>query len=696
MKKTLLALSFLFSLSLYAQEQNPCGTNEFMQDMIRNNPSLLDAQDRFYDDISREITDTDKKYKKGTVRIIPVVFHVIHAYGDENISKEQILDQMRILNEDYRRLNKDTVNTRAAFKARSADTEIEFRLARKDPQGNCTDGITRTYSPLTDGGDEQVKNLIKWDYRKYLNIWVIKRIGRSPDSGGTILGYAYLPYTTNATVDGIVIISSRVGSIGTSSAGNAGRTLTHEAGHWLGLIHPFDNGCGSNCSTTGDRVCDTPPVSDPSFGCPTSNNTCNNDSPNEIDMVENYMDYANGTCQNAFTQGQSNVMNSVLNNNAYRGLNVSSSNMTATGVLTNPNCGPKSDFHTNNRKTVVCQGGSISFEDLSYNGDVTDRKWTFEGGSPSISTFAAPTVTYNTPGVFKVTYEVSNADGSNAVTKDAFITVIPAQADIKTPYTESFENNTQFEADWNIDQTGTYGWKRTTSVSFSGSACIQGYIDANTDANTRYNIYSSAIDMTTLGLSNPVFSFKAAYSQADATKSELLILHASTDCGNTWKTVAGYRYNTGLTSVTGVNTNWSPKNAGEWKTQTADLSAYANVSNLMLRFELVSQSGNSVFIDNINISRYATGVKQILTEESFDVFPNPAVNSVKIHLDLPSRDQVSLKVYNSLGVVVADLSEQAQYNQELVVDELSPGIYYVKIENGIFGATRKVLVLNKQ
>lgn len=695
MKKFFFVIAFFYSFTLLAQDVNPCATNDFMQDMIRKNPELMHAQDRFYDDISREITDTDKQYKKGTVRIVPVVFHVIHEYGDENISKEQILDQMRILNEDFRRMNKDTANTRSIFKARAADTEIEFKLARKDPSGNCTDGITRTYSPLTDGGDDQVKSLIKWDYRKYLNIWVIKRIGRSPESGGTILGYAYLPYTTNASVDGIVMISSRIGSIGTSSTANAGRTLTHETGHWLGLIHPFDNGCGSNCSTTGDRICDTPPVNDPSYGCPTTNNTCNNDAPNELDMVENFMDYANGYCQNAFTQGQSNVMNSVLNNNAYRGLNVSTSNLTATGVLTNPNCGPKSDFHTTTRRTVVCQGGSISFQDLSYNGDVTDRKWTFEGGSPSISTFASPSVTYNTPGTYKVTYEVSNPDGTNTLSKDAFITVIPAQADIKTPYSEPFENASQFPVNWNIGETGTYGWRRTTSAFYEGAASLQGFIDASTASNERFNIYSSAIDMTTLGISNPIMSFKAAYSAADATRSELLILHASTDCGNTWKSVAGYRSNTGLTSVSGINTNWFPKSPAEWKTQTADLSAYANVSNLMLRFELVSQSGNSVFIDNINISRFATGVQQILSEDNFDVFPNPALNSVNIKLDLPSTDQVSLKVYNALGDVVADLSEQAKLMNNLVLEDLSAGIYYVKIENGIFGATRKVLVLNK-
>ena len=63
------------------------------------------------------------------------VFHVIHEYGPENISKAQILDQMRILNEDFRRRNADTSKTRAIFKSIAVDCEIEFKMATKDPAG---------------------------------------------------------------------------------------------------------------------------------------------------------------------------------------------------------------------------------------------------------------------------------------------------------------------------------------------------------------------------------------------------------------------------------------------------------------------------------------------------------------------------------------------------------------------------------
>lgn len=691
-KLTILVL-MLVSISATSQNVIPCASDEYLNEIIKNSPEILKAQDRFYDQTSRDITETEKSYKKGTVRIIPVVFHVIHIYGDENISKAQIEDQMRVINEDYSRTNKDASKTRSQFVSRAADMEIEFKLARKDPNGNCTEGITRTFSKLTDGGDELVKDLIRWDYRKYLNIWVIKRIARDASGEGIVLGYATLPYATSSASDGIVLISSRVGSIGTSTIGNAGRVLTHEIGHWLGLLHPFQSGCGSNCSSTGDRVCDTPPVSDPSFGCPTTNNTCNNDSPNELDMVENYMDYANGSCQNAFTNGQKSLVDNSLANNSYRGLNVSSATITATGVNTTPSCGPISDFHTLTRNVVICQGGSLTFEDLAYNGTVTDRTWTFEGGSPSISTFPSPSVTYNTPGVYKVTYLVTNANGSNTMTKNAFIKVIPAISDIKTPFTESFENEQLFLKDWRIIETGTYGWKRNITSAFGGSACLQGVIDASTTTNTRYNIYSPPIDLSTLGISNPVFSFKAAYAQAEVTKSELLVLHASVDCGISWKAVTGYRSNTGLTSVSGTFANWSPKNTSEWKTQTADLSAYASVKNLMLRFELVSQSGNSVFIDNINIARNAVGIKQVFSEQEISVYPNPSNGAFKIELNLKNKNNLSLKLYDALGREIRDLSDEVNTDNIIDVIGLPVGAYYIKADNGTFTAQKRVIVL---
>jgi PKD repeat protein len=696
MKKVMLFLVIAVNeFAGFSQSIIPCTTDEYERLLIQNNPDMQIAKDRYLDEISRLVTETDKSYKTGAVRIIPVVFHIIHQYGEENISKAQILDQMRVLNEDFRRMNADTVNTRAEFKARSVDTEIEFKLARKDPQGGCTDGITRTYSTLTDGGDNEVKNLIRWDYRKYMNIWIVKKIGREAAGSGIILGYATFPYSTNSSNDGIVMISSRVGTIGTSSKFNAGRTLTHEVGHWIGLYHPFEGGCGGSCNSTGDRICDTPPVIASSNGCPKNNNSCNNDNPDELDMVENYLDYSNGNCQNAFTAGQKAVINAVVSNSSYRGQNVSVTTANATGINTNPTCGPKPDFHTISRRTIVCEGSPLQFEDLSYNDSVADRTWTFEGGSPSISTFINPTVTYTKAGIYKVTLQVSNSSGSNSVTKTAFITVLPATSDIKTPYQESFEIDSIFKKEWNVIEEGSFSWKRNTTISYSGKSCLQAVISSATPVNYRFNVYSPVIDVSALGISNPTLSFRGAYSIADASKSELLVIHASTDCGETWKSVKSLRSNTGLTSVEGVNLNWKPTSQSHWKAQTASLAAYSTTKNLMLRFEAISQSGNSIYIDDINIDRFGLGIPNALGESEFTIYPIPAKEQLTVNFDLALPTDVTLTMTDLTGktIYLNELTSISKTKYDIDIFSLPAGVYFLKAVAGTYIGIRKVLII---
>ena len=325
-----------------------CGTDEYNRRLLENK---LQNGESFADYIERNLdfefeTSIDPKTKKAT-SVIPVVFHVVHSYGPENISKAQIEDQLRILNEDFQRLNSDKSKTRSFFTSRAANMGLEFKLARIAPDGSCTEGITRTYDPVNtyedfEDNNEEVKDAVKpWDRNKYLNIWVVTKIVSSSTTG-TILGYAQFP-GDNAATDGVVLIHDRVGTIGTANVGDAGRTLTHEIGHWLGLYHPFQGGCSSQ----NDRVSDTPPVSSPSYGCTASSNpnTCSNDNPNEIDNVENFMDYANGACMNMFSTGQKTRVDGFLGSTSLgRATNISLATATATGINTTPSCAPIADF----------------------------------------------------------------------------------------------------------------------------------------------------------------------------------------------------------------------------------------------------------------------------------------------------------------------------------------------------------------
>lgn len=694
-----LTFLFLFTLVPFSFSQNgQCGTDQKTQEWISASPENQKKYESFLEQLTviAETYNDDKLSKKKAVVTIPVVFHVMHNYGSENISKAQILEQMETLNKDFRKLNSDTSNTRTIFKGRSADFEVEFKLANLDPNGNCTDGITRTATMLTYGGDEDVKDLIRWDYKKYLNIWVISFIGRKPETEGSIIaGYSRFPFDTDASTDGIIIDHRFVGSTGTSSATVAGRTLTHEIGHWLGLLHPFQNGCGgSNCSNSGDRICDTPPVAKASSGCPIGNNSCSNDSPDELDNVENFMDYANGNCTNMFTAGQKAVAKYFLGvTNNGRGSNVSASNMTATGAFTSNPCAPKADFHTTSRAVKICQGASIAYADLSWNGEVTDRVWTFEGGSPSSSTFASPLVVYNSPGKYKVTLKVTNSKGESEISKTDFIEVLPAIANLASPFEESFDNAAS-PALWSSTSTGDYGWKILKGPSHSGGYALVGVINENTPINEKFYIYSPAFDLNAHKNLSPKLSMRVAYSLRQTGAGERIVISGSNDCGITWLPIKGLVGASNLKSVSGNNPGWSPKSTSDWIVVWADLNqqGFQNSRNLMLRFELTSAAGNSVYIDDININQFVLSTPIIDTYNArIHLFPNPNQGSFVINSE-GLKENINIELYDPLGKLVRSLNVDGLQNTQITVDE--PGIYMVHLHNQNFTITRKVVVTN--
>lgn len=699
MKNILIAsiLTVLGIAPVFAQGNHVCATDQYNEELIQQDHTMALRYRSYLEELTElaERPADDVLSKKKAVRTIPVVFHIIHQYGDENISKEQILDQLRVLNEDFSRLNADTSNTRSQFKGRSVDSEVEFKLARIDPGGKCTDGITRTYSPLTDGGDDLVKNLIRWDTRKYLNIWVIKRIYYG-GSDGTTLGYATFPYNINTSTDGIVMRSDRVGTIGTAVQNGAGRTLTHEVGHYLGLYHPFQNGCGSSCSSSGDRICDTPPVDEPSYGCPLGNNTCHNDIPDEPDMIENFMDYANGNCMNAFTAGQKTVMTFALNN--YRSLLWSSTNLVNTGVNTNPLCAPIAEFKIKDNVKRVCTGKPVYMEDLSWNGEVTDYKWTFENGSPQVSTFSSPVVTYTVPGRYKISLTVSNATGSDSIAKEEYIVVVPATAELATPYAEDFENKTEFGKDW-ITEESTFGWRHST-VAYDGTGSLQAYINNQTPDGQDFYIELPPIDMSVFTGLDPSFSFRVAYAlPVDGVNGEYLYLEGSTDCGATWKNVYVWLGRTTLKSTNTAQQNWTPSGKNDWHVLSVKMNknGFESSNNLFLRFRVRSASGNSVFIDDVLIDRYGLSTADPDDPQNMaSVYPNPSNGTILISEGAESGLE-TIEIMDQTGRIVRSIRLENASSGVTEITHIESGVYFIRLTDGE-GLTQihKIIVTNTQ
>lgn len=247
---------FVLSASFSAQELKHCGTDEAIRQLYTAHPELLQA---FID--NEQVYNTKINANKGiqsvTVYTIPVVFHVLHQYGSENISDAQIADGIAILNRDMRKLNADTINIISKFVPLASDIRIVFELAKLDPQGNCTNGIDRIYTSRTNYGDDSAK-VNPWPRDKYLNIWTAKALQQG------WAGYAYYPSAATGSLsvhDGLMILADYIGSIGTSNV-NKSRTLTHEIGHWLDLGHPWNTtinisiNVGIACGD--DLVFDTP------------------------------------------------------------------------------------------------------------------------------------------------------------------------------------------------------------------------------------------------------------------------------------------------------------------------------------------------------------------------------------------------------------------------------------------------------
>jgi len=246
-------------------------------------------------DCSGNSTNPSIIYDATSVRRVQVVVHVITSTGGSgNITDNKVFSQIDILNEDFKAIA-------GSNGANGFNSGIEFYLATEDPNGNPTNGITRSANTTwyNDGGSYW--NSLNWDPDRYLNIYTNQASGA--------LGYVpFIPQTGNpgANNDRVVVLWSSFGlNAPIGPPYNKGRTTTHEVGHYLGLYHTFDGGCGTAaCYSTGDLICDTNRESGPNFSCggnPSS--SCSSTDPDD-----NYMNYSDDLCMERFTEEQSRRM----------------------------------------------------------------------------------------------------------------------------------------------------------------------------------------------------------------------------------------------------------------------------------------------------------------------------------------------------------------------------------------------------
>jgi PKD repeat protein len=664
---------------------------------------------------------------KATVYTVPVVFHILHNNGVENISDEQILDALAILNRDYRKQNADTANVLADFVGMPSDIEIEFALARKDPTGACFSGITRTVTALTfDGSDgqAQVNAVIAgndvyqgvWPHNKYLNIYVCNEIGGAA-------GYTFNPFggsTANATgmyFNGIFVLHNYTGSIGTSSSGTS-RTLTHEVGHWLNLSHVWggNNNPGSgSCATSvisssqrdnyDDEVDDTP-LCLGSTTCNYNQNTCDDTvdpnnwsswSYNVRDNMENYMDYS--YCSKMFTPGQRTRMrNAIESTTAGRSNIKTAANHTATGIF-DPLVLCEAKFSTN--KQIVCVNESIQFSDDSYN-SATGWNWTFAGGTPATSTAQNPSVTYSTPGTYTVTLSATDGSATDVETITNYITVLPGGGEA-LPYFEGFETITALASSprWFIYNSGGNAWDVTTAAAHSGtkSAKLTNFGQGTDNID---EMISNTVDLSSITASTGMtLSFRYAYRKRTSTSADYLRVYLTNDCATTWdvrKTLTA----TNMSGTSTSSTAWTPT-ASDWLTvHMTNVTSQYWAENFRFKFNFDAGGGNNIYIDDINIYSgtpsdvlVLVGLDEVDAFQQANLFPNPADNEVNVSFNSVNNQDVIVTVTDVTGKQIQKHFIHAIEGQNLVTmttEELASGAYFVTLNSGASVKTMQFVV----
>ena len=329
MRFNALLIAFLLFCAFPSFAQNDCGTNFDLKKLKKDHAA--------YQEFLRieQLTEAYRARMAGSANqrlidengiiTIPIVFHVLHlgeAVGTgTNLSDARLIDQVEVLNAAYSQTN-NQADIPEAFRNVAGNPNFRFALACVAPNGAGTNGIVRRqttpdqqFTTVNQSAKRTAQNGDDpWATDRYLNVWITPNLS-SPE--GLLFGYSQFPnrFALEPNTDGVVIWFEAIGrGAGTNPVRSQGHTLAHEIGHWLNIIHLFDNGCAGN-----DFCNDTPLQQNPTFNFLACNTITfpRNASPDctniNGDMFDNFMDNTNENCgRRMFTRDQAIRMRAVF------------------------------------------------------------------------------------------------------------------------------------------------------------------------------------------------------------------------------------------------------------------------------------------------------------------------------------------------------------------------------------------------
>jgi len=677
--------ALFFAAGVHAQEGFQCGNVAADRRILIKHPKSAEvaaALEQFTEEFAQSHGDT--RDGSAPAYIIPMVFHVVHNYGSENISDAQIQDAVRQVNADFRKRNADTSLTIGSFQSTAADCKIEFRLARIDPNGNCTNGIDRVQSELTYVGNDDAK-LNPWPRDKYLNVWVVK----SMEDG--VAGYSYYPSSVSGDplIDGVILLSDYVGTTGTSTSSHA-HTLSHEIGHYLNLKHCWGSTNAPGVACGNDNVNDTPETKGWTT-CNLSGSLCN---AGIVENVQNFMEYS--YCSTMFTSDQRTRMQAALaSNTSSRNHLWTSSNLLATGTdnMNYTTCAPQ-PVVTPVTQQFICAGDTVSLSGFTTGGLAATWSWELPGGNPSVSSDSTPHVVYSIPGTYGVSVVTSNAAGSHSASVGNLVTVLSNSAQVPAAgFTQTFENMSFPNDEWiNASILPSLTWTRVANTGYSGVASM-AVKTAGSYAGQVANFITPTFDLS--GIASPVLTFRVAHARLTADDGDALRLFISTDCGKTWK-LRYSRSGAGLTTAAALTSSYYTPADADWRLETVNLSLFANEPNARFRFEYTQGGGNNLFIDDINFNG-ATGIENSAQGvTALSVFPNPVTEGeigASFNISQSAPAVIRLVAADGRSTELANTSLNAGHQLlRFDVTDLPSGYYTLWIQCGGENYKRSVIV----
>ncbi len=718
MKKELLHLLVaMLMLASHAQAQSTrCHTMENLERLKLVDP-LLESRMLKIENQSQQIIA--KSLGQGNMGItsvinIPVVVHVVYNTSSQNISDVQVQSQITILNNDYRRLNADKVNTPSTFSSVATDAEITFCLAGTSPSGATTTGITRTHTNSSSFSDDDAVKYSSqggedaWPSDQYLNIWVC-------NLGGGLLGYAQFPGGPSAT-DGVVILYSGFGSVGNVAAPyNKGRSATHEVGHWLNLRHIWgDSNCGN------DLVSDTPTQTEANYSCPShpKSNSCGTSA----EMFMNYMDYSDDACMNMFSAGQKSRMKALFAPGGYREALASSGACGGGSTPPPATCNVPAGL---NATAVSPVSATLNWTTvsgaLSYSVNVKAST------STSWSSFTATTNSLSINGLsasktYQFQVKTSCASGTSAFSSIQSFTTPGSTPTSSTTVTVGTGTSVTGVAPYG---TG-YMDEKTQFIITKSELVAGGYSTANNILKSlAFNVYSASSKVL------EAFTIRVRHTTANsyANTSYYSATNMTTVYSGNYTAVSGWNTHNFTTPFTYNGTdNLLVEICWNNSTGAVDSKVYCSttptVKTVYKKSNLasagicdVTTGGLSTSRPNVKLGFFgfsSAPASKLANDEDgqaeegqdnsdFNLYPNPATSKINItYTVLNENNTVEVLIYNMMGAVIGKYDQGMQsggshlfsldFTSDFNGSELSSGIYLCSLRVGDMLQTKRFVV----